>query len=117
LSALVVGALAGAAEAATHQEVQAIGVPQPSAFALVVAIESYRDLPAAAGARLDGERHLASATKSMGIPPEDIRTAIDFRATRTDIEGHLARLKANVTPNARVYFFFSGYGTPDPSRR
>src|SRR5208283_1005147 len=40
---------------------------------------------------------------------------VDDHATKNDIEKNLDWLRANVPAGSRVYFFFSGHGSPDPS--
>lgn len=91
------------------------GAPQPHAFALVIGIETYRDAPAAPGARSDAQRFVELVTTSLGLRRENVRVAIDERATRSDVERELVWLKNNVPANGRVYFFFSGHGAPDAS--
>ncbi|HEY3353938.1 MAG TPA: hypothetical protein VGQ83_11865, partial [Polyangia bacterium] len=84
------------------------GSPQLTAFALVVGIERYREqMPVPAGARGDAERFAEVARATLGIPARNIRLALDDRATKADIEKHLAWLKANVPAGGRVYFYFS----------
>lgn len=90
--------------------------PQPTAFALVVGIEKYRDVPSPTGARSDAEKFAEMARKTMGIPESHVILALDDRATKSDIEKHLDWLKSNVPAGSRVYFFFSGHGAPEPSK-
>ncbi|MBI4701463.1 MAG: caspase family protein [Deltaproteobacteria bacterium] len=101
--------VAGPAEAATPASV----TPQPTAYALVVGIELYRDAPAATGAHADAERFAAVLVHTLGLRNEHIRLAIGERATKTDIESQLSWLKASVPAGGRLYFFFSGHGAPD----
>ncbi len=91
------------------------GAAQPAAFALVVGIEKYRDAPAATGARADAERFAQLAKTTLGVPEENLRVALDDRASKGDIEKHLTWLKLNVPAGGRVYLFFSGHGAPNPS--
>ena len=93
----------------------ASGAQQANAFALVVGIEKYRDAPAPPGARADAETFKALATKTLGIPAGNIRSLVDDRASKTDIERELAWLKANVPQDGKVIFFFAGHGAPDAS--
>jgi hypothetical protein len=93
------------------------GSPQRTAFALIVGIERYREqMPVPAGARGDAERFAEVARTTLGIPARNVRLALDDRATKTDIEKHLAWLKANVPAGGRIYFYFSGHGAPEPSK-
>lgn len=89
------------------------GAAQPKAYALVIGIEKYRDVPPPTGARGDAEKFARLAHTALGVPEENIRTAYDDRATKGDIEKQLRWLKANVEPGGRIYFYFSGHGAPD----
>ena len=89
--------------------------PQPTAYALIVGIERYRDVPSPTGARQDAQRFAQLARQTLGIPESHVVLAIDDRASKGDIEKHLSWLKANVQPGGRIYFFFSGHGAPEPS--
>jgi hypothetical protein len=93
-----------------------VGASQPNAFALVIGIEKYRDLPSPTGARGDAEQFAELARKTLGIRPENVRLALDDHASKADIESQLAWLKGNVPPGGRVYFFYSGHGAPDASQ-
>lgn len=89
--------------------------PQPTAFALIVGIEKYRDVTAASGARSDAEKFAELARVTLGVPEENIKVLLDDRASRTDIAKQLRWLQANVPSGARVYFYFSGHGAPEPT--
>ncbi len=89
------------------------GAAQPKAYALVIGIEKYRDVPPPTGARGDAEKFAHLAHSALGVPEENIRTAYDDRATKGDIEKQLRWLKANVEDGGRIYFYFSGHGAPD----
>lgn len=99
--------------AATPRDALRRGAPQPNAFALVVGVEKYRDVPPPPGARADAERFVELAKTSLGVPPKQILVALDDRAGKADIEKHLAWLEGNVPNGARVFFFFAGHGAPD----
>ncbi len=90
------------------------GPSHPEAYALVVGIEQYRDLPPPTGARADALGFAKLAAESLGVPQANIISLIDERATRSDIEKSLSWLALNVPENGRVYFFYSGHGAPDP---
>lgn len=90
--------------------------PQPSAYALVIGIEHYREsLPSPVGARADANRMVELLQQTFGLKPEHIRTALDDRATRSDIQKELRWLKQNVPAGSRIYFYFSGHGSPEAS--
>jgi hypothetical protein len=91
----------------------AIGAPQPNAYALVVGIERYRDVPPPIGARADAEQFARLAVRTLGIPEDHVRLLLDEHATRGDLEKALAWLELNVPVGGRVYFFYSGHGAPD----
>jgi hypothetical protein len=93
----------------------AMAASQPNAYAIIVGIEKYRDLPAAQGARGDAEAFAVVAQASLGVPKNQILVAYNERAGRSDIEKHVEWLGRNVRKSDRIYFFFSGHGGPDPS--
>jgi hypothetical protein len=89
------------------------GTPQPTTWALVIGIETYRDVPSPAGARQDAEQFAKMLRETAGVRDEQIRLILDDRATRSDIDKELAWLESNVPAGARVVLFFSGHGAPD----
>ena len=93
----------------------AAGAPQTTAYAVVIGIERYRDIPAAAGAGADVARYSALIGKTLGIPSDNVHVLADDHASKNDIENELAWLKDSVPPSGRAYFFYSGHGAPDPS--
>ncbi len=108
-------------QAATRSDAQPprtflVGQPQPQSYALIVGIEHYRDVPAATGAKRDAERFAELCKTTLGVKPENLRLAIEERATLGDIKKHLEWLKTNAPSNSRVYFFYSGHGAPDASQ-
>jgi hypothetical protein len=103
------------AVAATPPAEYALGSPQPNAYALVVGIEKYRDVPPPIGARADAEQFAQLASRTLGVPEAHVRLLIDEHATRGDLEKALAWLELNVPVGGRVYFFYSGHGAPDPT--
>jgi hypothetical protein len=91
----------------------ALGSPQPNAYALVVGIEKYRDVPPPVGARADAEQFARLASRTLGVPEAHVRLLLDEHATRGDLEKALAWLELNVPLGGRIYFFYSGHGAPD----
>jgi hypothetical protein len=87
--------------------------PQRTSFALVVGIEKYRDLPGAPGARADAEAFADMLKTTFGLPADHVHLAVDDRATGRDLERQLAWIKATVPAGGRVYFYYSGHGSPD----
>ncbi len=90
-----------------------IGAPQPNAYALVVGIENYRSITPTPGARDDAERFARMLEDSLNVPERNIHLLTDENATRGDILARIDWLKNNVSSDARIYFFFSGHGSPD----
>ena len=86
--------------------------PQPGAYALIIGIDRYRDVPGAPGARADAEAFARIARKTLGLKDDHIQVALDDRATRSDVLRGLQWLKQNVAAGGRVYFFYSGHGAP-----
>jgi uncharacterized caspase-like protein len=93
-----------------------VGSPQSNAYALVVGVEKYRDLPAPPGAASDAYRFQKLLTTTLGVRSENIRMAVDAHATRSDLENHLKWLKDNVPEKGRIYFYFAGHGAPEPEK-
>lgn len=89
-----------------------VGAPQRTAYALVIGIESYRDLPPATGARKDAEAFANMLRQTMAIPQANIHVALNDRATRSDLERQLAWIQTAVPPGGRAYLYFSGHGSP-----
>ena len=89
--------------------------PQGAAYAFIVGIEKYRDLPSPDGARADAEAFAQIMKTTLGLPNERVRVALDDRATAADIRRGVKWLTDNVPAGGRAYFFFSGHGAPDPS--
>jgi hypothetical protein len=89
--------------------------PQPTSYALVVGIESYRDAPPPLGARRDAEQMAQVFSKTLGLRAQNVHVALDSRATKNDVEKELDWLMEAVPHGGRVYFFFSGHGSPDAS--
>ena len=92
-----------------------VATPQRNAYAFIVGVEHYRELPSPGGARADAEAFADVAKKTLGIPDSNVRLALDDHASRTDLLKGFEWLKTTVTPGSRVYFFYSGHGAPDPT--
>lgn len=84
-------------------------------YAIVVGIENYGDLPAATNAERDADT-AAAFIRALGVPDRNIILIKGTKATRTGLVKNLETwLPNNVTPKSRVYFYFSGHGSPNPS--
>ncbi|MDD5628771.1 MAG: caspase family protein, partial [Elusimicrobia bacterium] len=87
----------------------------PEAYAVVVGVEKYRDIPAVEFAARDAQAVYDYLTRSMGFDPKNVAHLADERATRTDLATYLGPwLKDRVTAKSRVLIYFSGHGSPDP---
>lgn len=103
---------AGAAEPVVLGQ-YVLGAPQPNAYALIVGIEKYRDVPPPVGARADAQEFARLAVRTLGVSEDHVRLLLDEHATRGDLDKALAWLELNVPVGGRVYFFYSGHGAPD----
>jgi hypothetical protein len=84
-------------------------------YAVVVGIENYGDLPAATNAERDADT-AAAFIRALGVPDRNLILIKGAKATRTGLVKNLETwLPNNVSPKSRVYFYFSGHGSPDPS--
>ncbi len=105
--------------AAKRSDLQPPGGPKPERpedFALVIGIERYYSVEFPADY---GERDAESARRYfrwLGVPEENIVTLTGADASRTGIAKYLEEwLPRNVSPQSRVYFYFSGHGGPEPA--
>ncbi|MBI3551725.1 MAG: caspase family protein [Elusimicrobia bacterium] len=84
-------------------------------FAVVVGIEKYQNVPKADYAENDAKT-MQKYFQALGVPEENVIVLTGQKATRTGLAKYLEEwLPRNVTPNSRVYFYYSGHGAPDPS--
>ena len=84
------------------------------AYAVVIGIEKYRDMPAADFAARDARSVYAYLTQAMGFDPKNVILLQNERATLTDLTTYLGSwLKDHVTAKSRVFVYFSGHGAPD----
>lgn len=93
---------------------RAAGAPRPRDFALIVGIESYRSIPKADYGESDAKR-MRGYLEALGVPSQNIVSLTGQSASKSDLVKYLEEwLPANVSPESRVYFFYSGHGAPDP---
>ena len=53
---------------------------------------------------------------SLGVPEQNVIMLTGEKADRSDLAKYLEEwLPANVKPDSRVYFYYSGHGAPDPT--
>ena len=89
------------------------GAPQHNVYALIVGIEDYRSVTPTPGARADAEAFAEMLRTSMGVPEHQIHLLTDGDATRADIYATLSWMQRNVSSDGRIFFFFSGHGSPN----
>lgn len=88
----------------------------PDAYAVVIGIEKYRDVPGVDFASRDAKTVYAYLTEAMGFDPGNVIMLADERATRTDLEKYLGRwLKNQATRSSRIFVFYAGHGAPNPA--
>jgi len=87
-----------------------------NSFAIVVGIETYRDLPLAEFAVRDAKVFKQYLIRAMGFPEENVVMLLNSRATKGDIEGYLGVwLKNNAEKDSFIIFYYAGHGAPNPS--
>ena len=88
---------------------------QPDNFAVVVGIETYRDIKGVDFASRDAASVYLYLTKLMGYPEENIVFLPNERATKSDLEKYLGTWLGNrVTPKSTVLVYYAGHGAPNP---
>lgn len=86
-----------------------------NAFAVVIGIETYRDLPQAEFTVRDAKIMKEYLIRVMGFPEENIASLLNDRATKGDIEGYIGTwLKNNVERDSSVFIYYGGHGAPNP---
>lgn len=86
---------------------------RPDDFALIVGIERYRGLPSADYAETDAAA-MRDRLVGLGFPARNIVALLGADATRSKLHAYLDEwLPKNVGKNSRVFFYFSGHGSPD----
>ncbi|MEK7859014.1 MAG: caspase family protein [Elusimicrobiota bacterium] len=87
----------------------------PEAYAVLIGIEKYRDVPGVDYAARDAQTWHAYLTRSMGFDSRNVILLQNERATLTDLATYLGPwLKDRVTAKSRVFIFYAGHGSPDP---
>lgn len=86
-----------------------------NSFAVVIGIETYRDIPQAEFTVRDAKIMKEYLIRTMGFPEENIVTLLNERATKGDIEGYVkAWLKNNAEKDSSVFIYYGGHGAPNP---
>jgi hypothetical protein len=89
----------------------------PDAYAVVIGVEKYRQdgIPSVDFAAHDAQTVAAYLTGAMGYDPRNVVLLTNGQATRTDFEKNLKWLSNRVTAGSRVFVYFAGHGSPNPS--
>lgn len=92
--------------------------PKDHAYAVIVGVEDYRDLPKVDYARRDAEMVKTYLTKSLGYREQNIVMLLNDRVTKSDLEARFEKwLPKQVGQNkdAEVFVYYGGHGAPDPN--
>lgn len=93
------------------------GLPQSDEnFAVVIGVEKYRDIAAGADyAEKDARTVMLYLRDYLGFPERNIKLLTGDRASRSDFAKILELwLPLQVTPESKVFVYYSGHGAPDP---
>ncbi|MBI5208605.1 MAG: caspase family protein [Elusimicrobia bacterium] len=87
----------------------------PQAYAVLIGIEKYRDLPAVEFASQDADIMQSYLTRAMGYDVRNVVVLQDDRATLTDMATFLGPwLEDRVTAGSKVFVYYAGHGAPNP---
>ncbi len=93
------------------------GAQDPNAYALIVGVETYANLPPAEFAERDA-RSVRAHLSALGVPDRNIVLLTGAEASRAGLSKNLeAWLANNVSRESTVYFYYSGHGAPDVKTR
>lgn len=115
----VLFAAAGAHAAADPKDIEKIPhfkvAPSTMNTAVVIGIETYRDIPASKHSAKDAKLFY-DYLLAMGYEPRNVRLLLDGHATNGDLQMALERwLPNHASPGGRVVVYYSGHGAPDPA--
>ncbi len=89
--------------------------PKHNAYAVIIGIESYRDLPTVDFAQRDAATMKTYLIKAMGYQEEHIILLQNGDATRGDFIARFETwLPNHVDADSEVFVFYAGHGAPDP---
>jgi hypothetical protein len=88
-----------------------VGPKDPSAYAIVIGIDTYADGRVVPGARKDAERFVRMARDTLGVPEKQISLAVGERARRADMDALVSWMKLGAPMGSRVYVYFAGLAT------
>ena len=92
--------------------------PKDHAYAVIVGVEEYRDLPKVDYAKRDAEMVTKYLVKALGYREQNIITLLNGRVTKSQLEARFEKwLPKQVAESrdAEVFVYYGGHGAPDPS--
>jgi hypothetical protein len=92
--------------------------PKDYAYAVIVGVEDYRDLPKVDYARRDAEMVKAYLTKALGYREQNVVLLLNDRVTKSDLEARFEKWlpkQVGENKNAEVFVYYGGHGAPDPN--
>lgn len=92
--------------------------PKNQAYAVVIGIEDYRDLPKVDYAKRDAEMVKQYLIKALGYREQNIVTILNDRVTRSQLEARLEQWlprQVGTNQDAEVFVYYGGHGAPDPN--
>jgi PBP1b-binding outer membrane lipoprotein LpoB len=92
--------------------------PKDHAYAVIVGVEDYRDLPKVDYAKRDAEMVKSYLTKALGYREQNVVMLLNDRVTKSDLEARFEKwLPRQVGENkdAEVFVYYGGHGAPDPN--
>ncbi len=90
--------------------------PKDHAYAVVIGVEDYRDLPKVDYAKRDAEMVRTYLTKALGYREQNVVMLLNDRVTKADMEARFEKwLPKQVGDNkdAEVFVYYGGHGAPD----
>lgn len=90
--------------------------PKEHAYAVIVGIEEYRDLPRVDFARRDAEKIKHYLIKSLGFREQNIVMMLNDNATRSRLRARIEKWLAKQVadhPSSEVFVYYGGHGAPD----
>lgn len=92
--------------------------PKDHAYAVVVGVEHYRDLPMVDYATRDADSIKSYLVKAMGYLEQNVVVLKDDRVTRSQLEARFERWLPTQVKNyadSEVFVYYAGHGAPDPN--
>lgn len=90
----------------------------PEAYAVVIGVENYRNVPSVDYAARDAQVMRNYLIRAMGFKTENVVLLQNETATKSDMEKNLERwLRNQVSRKSRVFVYFAGHGSPNQKTR